>query len=52
MTNTTKPAPRPVFTPATVPGLDAPGPLVAFIEDALRAIANRQEGEHLPVPPA
>ena len=49
MTDTTKPDPRPVFTPSTQPHPADPGPLVAFIEKALLTIANRQEKE-APIP--
>jgi len=45
MPNTTKPAPRPLFTPSTLPEPVAPDPVVTFIEDALLAIANRQDAE-------
>jgi len=48
MTNTSKPDPRPLFTPSTVPPPNAPDPLVAFIEDALLAIANRQDTAEIP----
>ena len=41
MTETPKPDPRPLYTPSTLPQPDAPDPVVAFIEDALLAIANR-----------
>ena len=51
MPDTTKPAPRPLFTPSTLPEPVAPDPVVAFIEDALRAIANRQDAE-IPEPSA
>jgi hypothetical protein len=51
MPNTTKPAPRPLFTPSTLPEPVAPGPVVTFIEDALLAIANRQDAE-IPEPSA
>ena len=43
MPNSTKLDPRPLFTPSTVPQPGAPDPVVAFIEDALLAIANRQD---------
>ena len=43
MTDTTKPDPRPRFTPSTLPQPAAPDPVVAFIEDALLAIATKQE---------
>jgi hypothetical protein len=43
MPNTTKPDPRPLFTPSTLPESGVPDPVVAFIEDALLAIANRQD---------
>jgi hypothetical protein len=42
MLNTTKQDLRPLFTPSTLPQPDAADPVVAFIEDALLAIANRQ----------
>jgi hypothetical protein len=51
MPNTTKPAPRPLFTPSTLPVPAVPDPLVAFIEDALLTIANRQDAE-IPEPTA
>jgi hypothetical protein len=50
MPNTTKPAPRPLFTPSTLPE-PVPDPVVTFIEDALLAIANRQNAE-IPDPSA
>ena len=50
MTKTPKPDPRPLYTPSTLPQPDAPDPVVAFIEDALLAIANRQEQERIPTP--
>lgn len=50
MTETPKPDPRPLYTPSTLPQPDAPDPVVAFIEDALLAIANRQEQERVPTP--
>lgn len=46
----TKPDPRPLFTPSTLPQPDAPDPLAAFIEDALLTIANRQDQAQIPVP--
>jgi len=52
MPNTTKPDPRPLFTPSTLPQPAAPDPLVTFIEDALLAIANRQDDARIPEPPA
>ena len=52
MTNTTKPDPRPLFTPSTLPQPAAPDPVVAFIEDALLAIANRQDEAPIPEPSA
>jgi len=52
MPDTTKPDPRPLFTPSTLPEPGAPDPLVAFIEDALLAIANRQDEARIPAPPA
>ena len=51
MTDTLKPDPRPLYTPSTLPQPEAPDPVVAFIEDALLAIANRQEQERIPTPP-
>jgi hypothetical protein len=48
MPNTTKPNPRPLFTPSTLPQPDAPDPVVAFIEEALLAIANRQDEARIP----
>lgn len=45
MTDTTKLHPRPLFTPSTLPQPEATDPVVAFIESALLAIANRQEEE-------
>ena len=50
MTDTTKPKSRPIFTPSTLPKPTAPDPVVAFIEEALLEIANRQEEERVPVP--
>jgi hypothetical protein len=49
MTNPTKPDPRPLFTPSTLPQPSVPDPVVTFIEEALLAIANRQEAP-VPVP--
>ena len=43
MTDTTKPEPRPLFTPSTLPHSSAPDPVVMAIEAALLAIANRQD---------
>jgi len=51
MPNTTKPVARPLFTPSTLPEPGAPDPVVTFIEDALLAIANRQDAE-IPEPSA
>jgi hypothetical protein len=51
MPNTTKPVARPLFTPSTLPEPGAPDPVVTFIEDALLAIANRQDVE-IPEPSA
>ena len=51
MPNTTKGEPRPLFTPSTLPQTGVPDPLVTFIEEAMRAIANRQEGPSIPLPP-
>ena len=50
MPDTTKPKSRPLFTPSTLPQPSAPDPVVAFIEDALLEIANRQEEERVPTP--
>lgn len=50
MTKPTKPGPRPLFTPSTLPQPAAPDPVVAFIEEALLAIANRQDEESSPDP--
>jgi hypothetical protein len=52
MPNTTKPGPRPLFTPSTLPQPGGPDPLVTFIEDALLAIANRQDEAEIPEPTA
>ena len=52
MPNTRKPDPRPLFTPSTLPQPGAPDPVVTFIEDALLAIANRQDEADIPEPPA
>ena len=52
MPNPTKPDPRPLFTPSTLPLPAAPDPVVAFIEDALLAIANRQDERRTPAPSA
>ena len=52
MPNTTKPGPRPLFTPSTLPRPGGPDPLVTFIEDALLAIANRQDEAEIPEPTA
>ena len=43
MSDTTKAEPRPLFTPSTLPQTEVPDPLVTFIEQAMLAIANRQE---------
>jgi hypothetical protein len=43
MTKPSKSQPRPLFTPSTLPQPDVPDPVVVFIEDALLAIANRQD---------
>jgi hypothetical protein len=48
MPNTPKQDPRPLFTPSTLPKLGAPDPVVAFIEDALLTIANRQAEVEIP----
>ena len=50
MPNTMKFDKRPLFTPSTLPQPAAPDPVVAFIEDALLTIANRQEEAKAPVP--
>ncbi len=50
MTDTTKPDKRPLFTPSTLPQPAAPDPVVAFIEDALLTIANRQDEAKTPAP--
>ena len=51
MPNTTKAEPRPLFTPSTLPQTEVPDPLVTFIEQAMLAIANREEEPSMPVPP-
>jgi hypothetical protein len=51
MPNTPKPDPRPLFTPSTLPQPAAPDPVVAFIEDALLTIAERQEAAQVAEPP-
>ena len=51
MPKTTKPDPRPLFTPSTLPQPGAPDPVVTFIEDALLTIANRQDEAKIPAPP-
>ena len=52
MPNTTKPCSRPpLFTPSTLPPSGTPDPVVAFIEGALLAIANRQDEAEIPEPP-
>jgi hypothetical protein len=48
MSNTPKPDPRPLFTPSTLPQPAGPDPVVAFIEDALLTIANRQAEAQIP----
>ncbi|HET6837207.1 MAG TPA: hypothetical protein VFH24_04130 [Gemmatimonadales bacterium] len=50
MTKPSRPDPRPLFTPSTLPQPTAPDPVVAFIEDALIAIANRQDADSRPAP--
>ena len=50
MPNTSKPEPRPLFTPSTLPQTEVPDPLVTFIEEAMLAIAKRQEESGTPVP--
>ena len=51
MTDTTKPDPHLRFTPSTLPQPAAPDPVVAFIEDALLTIAQRQDEAQNPAPP-
>jgi hypothetical protein len=51
MSNTTKAEPLPLFTPSTLPQTEVPDPLVTFIEQAMLAIANRQEAPSIQVPP-
>lgn len=48
MPNTPKPVSPPLFTPSTLPQPAALDPVVAFIEDALLAIANRQDEPQIP----
>ena len=50
MPNTPKVEPRPIFTPSTLPPTEVPDPLVTFIEEAMLAIANRQEEPTSPEP--
>jgi hypothetical protein len=52
MTDTTKPQPRPLFTPSTLPQPSSADPVVLAIEAALLAIANRQEQERIAKPAA
>ena len=52
MPNTTKRDPRPLFTPSTLPKGEAPDPVVTFIEEALLAIAKRQDDAEIPEPSA
>jgi hypothetical protein len=52
MPHTTKPNPRPLFTPSTLPESGTPDPIVTFIENALLAIANRQDEADIPEPSA
>ena len=52
MPTPTKPNAPPVFTPSTLPQPGAPDPVVTFIEEALLAIANRQDGAGIPEPSA
>jgi hypothetical protein len=52
MPNTSKSDPRPLFTPSTLPEPGPPDPVLTFIENALLAIANRQDEAELPEPPA
>lgn len=46
------PVTRPLFTPSTLPLPAAPDPVVVFIEEALLAIANRQDQARIPQPSA
>ncbi|HEV7366027.1 MAG TPA: hypothetical protein VGN76_09305 [Gemmatimonadales bacterium] len=50
MSKTPKPDSLPLFTPSTLPQPAAVDPVVAFIEDALLAIANRQDEPQIPAP--
>jgi len=50
MSNTTKSDPRPLFILSTLPQPIAPDPVVAFIEEALLAIANRQDEGRIRAP--
>jgi hypothetical protein len=52
MTKPAKPESRPLFTPSTLPKPSAPDPVVVAIEEALLAIANRQEEKRAPKPAA
>jgi hypothetical protein len=52
MSTTPRPDPLPQFTPSTLPQPAEPDPVVAFIEDALIAIANRQDEAKSPSPSA
>lgn len=52
MSNTPRPNSPPLFTPSTLPQSTEPDPVVAFIEDALIAIANRQDEAKVPSPSA
>ncbi len=48
MTNTSKPEPRPLFTPSTLPEPSVPDPVVMAIEAALLEIAKRQDEARKP----
>jgi hypothetical protein len=48
MSNTPRPDSPLLFTPSTLPQPAALDPVVAFIEDALLAIANRQDEPQIP----
>ena len=52
MTKTPNREPRPLFTPSTLPKIGEPDPVVAFIEDAMREIANRPDRTPVPEPTA
>jgi hypothetical protein len=52
MPKTSRPDSPPLFTPSTLPQPAEPDPVIAFIEDALIAIANRRDEAKVPSPPA